>query len=364
MARLLFEGRDLITIMGLTRRRLLAATAGTVGVGSLAGCTGDVGGTARADATRPTVRASFFVFGDLAATVAGDAATAESLAPVGQHGHGWEPGPRVRESIHDADLFVHGPAGFQPWVDRIGADLDADGSDVVAVDASAGLELLDADDGHGHDHADGEHGVGDDHDEDHADGEHGVGDDHDEDHPAHAGTVDPHFWMDPLRVGSAVENVRRGLAAVDAAGADAYATNAGRLRTRLTGLHERTEAVVAGGSTDVVLVAGHNSFRYFGDRYGVTVESLTDASPDDRPTTRDVERARAVVADHGLRYVCADPLESQRAAEQLVAETDAEAVLPLTAMPGLTPEWDTEGWGYVDVVENVNLPTLERALGG
>jgi zinc transport system substrate-binding protein len=122
--------------------------------------------------------------------------------------------------------------------------------------------------------------------------------------------------------------------------------------------------VVAGGSTDVVLVAGHNSFRYFGDRYGVTVESLTDASPDDRPTTRDVERARAVVADHGLRYVCADPLESQRAAEQLVAETDAEAVLPLTAMPGLTPEWDTEGWGYVDVVENVNLPTLERALGG
>jgi zinc transport system substrate-binding protein len=322
------------------------------------------------------------------------------LTPVGQHGHGWEPGPRVRESIHEADLLVHGMAGFQPWVDRILPDLAADGSDVVTVDASAELDPLDAGDDHGHgsheddghddDHAEDDHADGDGHDDDdhaesdagheddHADGDghddddhaesdagheddHAEGDGHDDDH---AGAVDPHFWMDPLRVVTAVDTVRGGLADVDAAGADAYAANAERLQARLTDLHERTESVVADGSTDVVLVAGHNSFRYFGERYGVTVESLTDVSPDDRPTTRDIERARALVDEHGLRYVCADPLESRRAAEQLVAETDAEAVLPLTAMPGLTREWDAEGWGYVEVVENVNLPTIERALGG
>jgi zinc transport system substrate-binding protein len=356
--------------MRLTRRRLLAAT-GAVAASSVAGCTGGAGGTRRTEAALPTVRASFFVFGDLAATVAGDAAVAELLVPVGQHGHGWEPGPRVREAIDGADLFVHGMAGFQPWVDRIVPDLAADGSGVVTVDASAGLELLDAGGGHEHD------GHEDDHDNDHGDGTHagsdeaghdGVvstrpeGDDGHEDD--HAGGADPHFWMDPLRVAAAVDTVRRGLTDVDAASADVYATNAERFRVRLTDLHERTESVVADGSTDVVLVAGHNSFRYLGDRYGVTVESLTDTSPDDRPTTRDVERARAVVDEHGLRYICADPLESQRAAEQLVAETDAEAVLPLTAMPGLTREWDDQGWGYVDVVENVNLPTLERALDG
>jgi len=32
-------------------------------------------------------------------------------------------------------------------------------------------------------------------------------------------------------------------------------------------------------------------------------------------------------------------------------------------MPGLTDEWDEKSWGYVDVMENVNIPTLERALG-
>jgi zinc transport system substrate-binding protein len=168
--------------------------------------------------------------------------------------------------------------------------------------------------------------------------------------------------MDPLRVAAATETVRRGLAAIDEDNAGAYETNAADFRARLRDLHEQTASVVDDGSLDIVLVAGHNSFRYFGDRYGVRVETLSNVSPDDRPTTRDVERAREVIADHGLRYICADPLESQRAAEQLVAETDAEAVLPLTAMPGLTPEWNDEGWGYVDVFENVNLPTLERAL--
>jgi len=169
--------------------------------------------------------------------------------------------------------------------------------------------------------------------------------------------------MDPLRLKSAVENVRQGLVGIDGGSADAYAENADALRTRLDGLHDRIASTVAGGSNETILVAGHNAHRYLAARYGVEVVSLTDASPDDRPTARDIERARELVDDHGLQYVCADPLESQRAAEQLVTETAAEAVLPLTAMPGLTDEWDANDWGYVDVMENVNLPTLERVLG-
>jgi zinc transport system substrate-binding protein len=317
-------------------RRQLVTGVGLAGIGALAGCLG--GDTGESDGAAPggrTARSSFFVFGDLTARVAGDAATAELLVPVGQHGHGWEPGPRVREAIHDADLLVHGMSGFQPWVDGVLDDLAADGSDVTTVDASAGVDLL---------------AVGSDHDHE----KH-----HDE---RHGGGADPHFWMDPLRVKDAVGNVRRGLVDVDAVNADAYAGNADAVRGRLDALHDRLESTVTAGTNDTILVAGHDAYRYLTDRYGVDVVALTDASPDDRPTARDVERARELVVERGLRYVCADPLESQRAAEQLVAETAAEAVLPLTAMPGLTDEWDANGWGYVEVMENVNLPTLERAL--
>ena len=337
--------------MHLTRRRLVMA-AGTTGIGGLAGCLGgDATGASNGEsAGGPVARSSFFVFDGITAPVAGDAATAELLVPVGQHGHGWEPGPRIREEIRGADLFVHGMPGFQPWVDDITRDLAADGGDVSTVDASAGIDLLAT--GSEDEHAgEGTH-----------DGDEGPHDDGGEGTHDHGDGADPHFWMDPLRVQEAVGNVRRELTAVDEGAADAYAANADALRTRLDDLHDRIASTVADGSTDTILVAGHNAYRYLADRYGVDVVSLTNASPDDRPTPRDIERARELIDDRGLRYVCADPLESQRAAEQLVAETDAEAILPLTAMPGLTDEWDANGWGYLEVMENVNLPTIERVV--
>jgi zinc transport system substrate-binding protein len=368
--------------MELTRRRLVTAAGGT-GAGLLAGCLGrgdTPGSDAGAAADSLTAQSSFFVFGDITTQVAGETATSGLLVPVGQHGHGWEPGPRVREAIGDADLLVHGMSGFQPWLDTIRTDLEADGSSVVTVDVSAEVDLLAADGEHGHeddhhedDHdGDGEHTedhheekhTEDHHDDEQHDEEHHDSEEehHEEDDHDHGSGMDPHFWMDPLRVKTGVDTVEAALADLDSENAATYEENAAAFRDRLDGLHERIEATVADATVGTILVAGHDSFQYFGERYSVEVEALTNVSPDDRPTPRDIERAQAVIEDHGLRYICADPLESQRAAEQLVAETEAEAVLSLTAMPGLTDEWESEGWGYVEVMENVNLPTLERAL--
>jgi zinc transport system substrate-binding protein len=382
--------------MRLTRRRLVT-TAGATGAGLLAGCLGSgdaPGSDVDAASDSLSAQSSFFVFGDITTQVAGEAATSELLVPVGQHGHGWEPGPRVREAIGDADLLVHGMSGFQPWLDTIRTDLEADGSDVATVDVSAEVDLLAAGEGHDHeeddhdgdDHdGDGEHTeekhdeehTEDQHDEEHTEDQHD--DEHDDEHDEERdgedehheeggdghdhGAMDPHFWMDPVRVETAVGTVEAALTDLDGENAATYEENAAAFRERLEGLHERIEAAVADATVGTILVAGHDSFQYFGERYGVEVEALTNVSPDDRPTPRDIERAQEVIEHHGLRYICADPLESQRAAEQLVAETEAEAVLPLTAMPGLTDEWESEGWGYVEVMENVNLPTLERALG-
>lgn len=351
----------------LTRRRLLTAAAAT-GVAALAGCAGD-GGEATASG-ETTSQASFFVFGDVAAHVAGDAAAANLLVPVGQHGHGWEPGPRVREDIYDADLFVHGMPGFQPWVDDVLADLEADDADVTAVDASRSVDLLPAGGEAHEEHTETSHeetetahketetaheGTETPHDETGHDGTESH-DDHD-----HEG-ADPHFWMDPTRTAEAVDAVESAFAESDPENEDAYAENAAAFREELQSLDDRIAEIVAAGSVDTLLVAGHDSFQYMEDRYGVHVEALTGVSPDDRPTQRDIARAQEVIAEHDLRYVCADPLESQEAAEQLVAETDAEEVLPLTAMPGRTEAWAENEWGYVEVMENVTLPTLERAL--
>ena len=498
-----------------TRRRFVTGGIGAVVAGALAGCLG--GGS---ESSGTTGQASFFVFGDFASKVAGDRATGETLVPVGQHGHGWEPGPKVQQTVLESDLFVHGMEGFQPWADDMVETIKSDDADVALVNASAGVDLREAghahegehghegEDEHNHDdeHSDesghggstpwewaglyhmdagtytyefeqgpdpqmhlavlateegGDHGIhhveetthslyesghdthtsveaggtltpsseslytlqfaesgttsyrlhiksaghyvlfaqhvpsefsatlsnesgtsvspevaetagGHEHEGDHnhegeggqeTEGEHESEDDHDSGHGHdHSGGMDPHFWIDPVRAKTAVDNIQQGFANVDSGNSSTYESNASAYKQELDDLHSSMQSSLDGASKDVVFVAGHNAFGYLGARYGFEAKTLTSVSPNDEPTLEDIEQAQQLIDEHDLQYVCADPLESQTAANQLVAETDAEEVLPLTPIPGQTQEWADEGWGYVEVMENVNLPTLEQAL--
>ena len=112
---------------GYTRRRILIG-AGMASVSGAAGCLGGNGSgsdskrsnnngsenntdTAQPSGEEKTAQVSFFVFGDFASQIAGGAATANTLVPVGQHGHGWEPGPKIQGTVLDSDLFVRGMGG-------------------------------------------------------------------------------------------------------------------------------------------------------------------------------------------------------------------------------------------------------------
>ncbi|QIB77735.1 zinc ABC transporter solute-binding protein [Haloferax volcanii] len=364
-----------------TRRRFLATVAGSAAVG-LAGCLGgddssdSAGSTDSPAAPETTATASFFVFGDVARHVAGDAASVETLVPIGQHGHGWEPGPDVQGRVLESDLFVHGMPGFQPWADDIRTSLEADDSGVSEVDASADVELHEIGaDGHVHDdeshdetehHEEETHANETDHTnetEHHEETEH-HDDEHAEESETHDhGELDPHFWLDPTRVATATETLRDAFQSVDAANADAYAANAESYRETLSELDAAFEDGLADRERDVLLVAGHDAYGYLADRYDLDIVALTGISPDEEPSPRDIERAQATIEEHGIRHVLADPLESDRAAQQLVSETDAEDVLPLTPLPGVMTEWEENDWGYVDIMREVNLPSLRTALG-
>ncbi|WP_372910206.1 metal ABC transporter substrate-binding protein [Salinigranum sp.] len=348
-----------------SRRRFLAGTA-AVTAGGLAGCLG-AANTGGSVGSADTVESSFFVFSDFTGRVAGDQMRVRNLVPFGQHGHGWEPGPDVQRRVFDATAFVYVGEGFQPWADRLVQNLASDGADVAVIEARRGIDLLSGADDHDEHGEHDEHGTNEgDHAADHEtdEGEHDDHDDHetDEGDHDHAG-ADPHFWLDPTRATQAVENIAAGLRDVDPANEAAYTENAAAYADRLAALDDTYRERLAGRTRDTVLVAGHNSFRYLGDRYGFDVAALTGVAPDDEPTPQDVRRAQRIIDEHDVEYVLAPVFESDRAAQQLVAETSARDALPLTPVPTLTDEWADEGWGFVDVMERVNLPSLAAALG-
>jgi len=238
----------------------------------------------------------------------------------------------------------HVPAEFDSTL------TDSDGA-VIEPEASetAGGHDHEGEDDHDYESEDDHEGE-DDHDDHEGGGEH--------DH----GAMDPHFWLDPQRAAQAVDTLESTFAEMDDENAEAYADNAAAYRDQLEELDGEIQSIVDNAPKSTLFVAGHDAFQYLEDRYGLRVESLTDISPDDQPTPRDIERAQDIIDEHGLAHVCADPLESQTAAEQLVEETDATGMLPLTAIPGQTTEWADEDWGYIEIMENINLDTLETAL--
>ncbi|WP_101294465.1 metal ABC transporter substrate-binding protein [Halegenticoccus soli] len=397
---------------GYTRRRALGIGAG-VAVAAFAGCLGE-GGDGSGGATGgdgEPVQASFFVLSDFADSVAGDAVEVGNLVPFGQHGHGWEPGPDIQRTVLRSDALVYMGDGFQPWADKIVQNVRDNDEDVSVIAAREDVDLLgppgEGGDDHGHgDHEGGEHG----HD-DHAEDDHGhndtAEDDHDheaggnetdhgheaggnetggheggshdehaeeshEEHGEHGdhegdghdhGPHDPHFWLDPTRAATAVENVRRGLVEVYPDRESAFADNAAAYASELEALDEEFRSSLDGRERDDVLVAGHNAFQYLGNRYGFTVHALTGLAPDSQASPRDVSRAQALIEEHGITHVLAPVFESDRAAKQLVEETDATEAVPLTPVPTLKAEWAEKGWGFVDVMRNVNLPSLQKALG-
>ncbi|MFC7154885.1 metal ABC transporter solute-binding protein, Zn/Mn family [Halomarina halobia] len=380
----------------LTRRSLLASGA-TVTAGALAGCLGSV--DPATGSNENGVEASFYVLGDFGRRVGGDALDVGTLVPFGQHGHGWQPSADLQRRVREARAFLYMGEGFQPWADDVVRSLGEDGVDVAIIAARDNVDLIDAagDGGHDHDHDhdhgdengthegenesgtrdegghdhEGEHDHGDENDTHGGDiheGEHGENGSHreegDEEADGHdRGGKDPHFWLDPTRAATAVETIRDGF--VDLA-PDEGATlreNADGFVSELRDLDAEFEEALSGRSKGAVLVAGHNAFQYLGERYGFAVHALTDLSPDDSPTTSDVRRAREIIAADDIEHVLAPVFESDRAAKQLVAETDATEVLPITALAGYREEWEEQDWGYVEVMREINLKSLRTALG-
>lgn len=338
-----------------TRRRVLTLGAGALAAG-LAGCSDSLNeggapdvadGSAGAEAT-----ASFFTLYDFARNVGGDAFDVENAVPEGQHGHGWEPRSDVTAEIVEREAFVYlGIEGFQRWVDEVVSEIEAN-HDVATVDAAEGVDLVEYGN---HDHRDQHDEYGDDHQDDH---DHGHGGDHE------GGGYDPHFWVDPVRARQSVETIRDRLIEIDGDNADAYEENAASYLATLEDLHERYETELADRDHDVVVVAGHDSYSYLGDRYGFEIHTPQGVSPDAEPNPGEIADTVDLVEGEGIEYVLYDYFEGDDLARTVAEEAGGEVdTAPLSPAESITGEWESEGLDYVGQMEEVNLPSLREALG-
>lgn len=311
--------------------------AGAVSLSSCAAFSDDgAAGNGSSDGT-VTVAAAFYPLEYVASRVAGDRAVVEGLTSPGQEAHDAELSIQQTATLAEADLTVF-LDGFQPTVDA--AVEQGTGGAVLEAGEAVGLDEL------AEEHSDEEGG-------------HSDEDGHSEDdgHGHEAGDLDPHFWLDPIKMADLADAVAEELSTVDAEGAEEYAANAAELRAELEALDADYTSGLASCERDLVVV-NHDAFGYL-TKYDLELEAIAGLAPDSEPTAADIARLQDLIGDEGVTTVFSETLVSPETAETLARDAGVEADV-LDPIEGLTDTTADED--YLSLMR-ANLDALRAANG-
>ncbi len=216
-----------------TRRAVPALLVASAAGLALTGCAAP----APAETEGLLIVASTNVYGDIAAAIAGDAATVTSIidSPTIDP-HSYEASAQDQLLISTADLVIGNGGGYDPFIDVL---VEGSGTGAVVLSAVVlGGLLEEGEDGHSEDALS--------EDEAHSEDE---GHSDDEGH-SHAGSVNEHVWYDIHLMGDVAEAIAAELSALDPDNAAVFQQNLAALEAELEGLEsllDETAATLDGG---------------------------------------------------------------------------------------------------------------------
>jgi len=181
---------------------------------------------------------------------------------------------------------------------------------------------------------------------------------------------DPHAWVDPVLAQEMVASLADAFADADPDNEADYRENADAYIERLESVHTQFEELAENAERNVAVLAAHDAFGYLENRYGFELRTPTGISPDADVAFNDISGLIDTIEAHDIDTVLYDPFEAPNPGEDipqmvevLFEHTDATNAEPLSPAEGTTTEWDEMGWGWVEQMEEMNLPSLRAALG-
>lgn len=263
-------------------------------------------------------------FGWLVREVGGAAVEVTVLLRPGEHPHTYDPQPRHLTAAAHARLFLSSGLPFenQLWQRLSPAERP---NKPRLVDLRQNLVLLPMN-GRDCDHAASED-------------EHAAHSDH-----HHEEGLDPHFWMDPLRMAICAETVARALGECQPAEAAAFRARAATVAAGLRTLHDRLEKKLAPHRGRVVYVY-HPAFAYFCEAFGLRQQSVEQSGRE--PMPRHLRELAQEARRDGVAVIFTQPQFATAGAESVARAIDGKVVM-----------WDDLAVNYPQ-----NLESMAEALG-
>ena len=273
------------------------------------------------------------IIADWVVAVGQDRVEVNALLPVDADAHTYQPGARDITRIADADVvMIVGLSLEASWLDKLIDNAAQDPDRVIALgDAVDPLEFVEP--------------TEEDHEEE----------GHDE------GSLDPHFWFDPLRVKLAVNSIATHLSDLDPSGETFYQENATSYAGKLDELHDWIgEKVATLTESQRQLVTSHDSFQYYAERYGFkVVGAILPVTTESEPTAQELTELIETIKSEGAKAVFTERSESDRMARRISEETGAELIGGLYS--GSLGEPESEAGTYIDLMRH-NTTTIVEAL--
>lgn len=240
---------------------------------------------------RRLAAASIFPLYDVARRVAGDRTPVELVLPPGQTTHVFDPRPRDVARLADARLVFAVGLGLDTWLGSIVKSAGGGRARIVALGPSLDplrvperiLRTMGPD-------------------------------------ARGPGSLDPHFWMDPVRMQRAAGLMTEALCELDPEGSSGYRARSQEVQRSLALLHEEI-ARRASGWKRRKIVTFHASMLYFADRYGLEVTAVVEPRPDQEPTPHYLAELLETVRREAPAALFSEPQMDPRPARVLAAET-------------------------------------------
>lgn len=256
---------------------------------------------------RVRVVTSFYPLYDFASHVAGGNADVSSLIPPGVEPHDWEPTAGDVTKARSADVLIINGAGFEKWVEGIGAKR--------VVNTSQGLQVTGA---------------------------------------------DPHIWLDPVLARQQVEKIKTALMEADPANADQYSKNADAYIAKLDSLDGYIKSQLASCEKSD-FIAFHDAFSRFATRYGLTQHAIEGVSPEGEVLPQRIEQTVGLARQLGITVVYSEDLVDSRLADVIAGEIPGGRVLVLSPVEGVSKAGLAAGVGYIEKMEE-NVMHLKEGL--
>ncbi len=247
------------------------------------------------------VVATTSIWGDVAGNLVGDDGTVEVLIPIGADPHDYQASASQVTTLLRADLVIANGLGLEEGLHDVLENAVEDGANLVEV-----APELDPLPFAAHDHQDHE-------------GEEGGGDEHEN------GDLDPHVWLDPLRVAEASRVIAGELTLLDdsidwSIRADLYAARLEQADSEIETLVEEVP------QENHKLVTNHEAFGYFADRYGFEIVGVVipGGSTLDEPSSAELGELVDVMEHEGISTIFAETSQPTRLAAAVAAELGRE----------------------------------------